>query len=377
MNLITVGRVDKSIFEEGSAEQTRIAGYGELFDRLVVVAFFPKKAGYVATKIAPNVEIVPTNSVFSFLYPWSAYRIVGALLKGADWVISTQDPFDAGIVGYMIRKKYNTPLHVQVHTDVMSPYFRMESLKNKIRYLLACFILQRADGIRVVSKRIFQSLVTAFQELEKKIIVSPIYVPIDSSFASAGESGFRHEWQHFDFLFLMASRLTREKDFPMAITTMKRVVEQRPHVGLLIVGDGPEKKKLQRLVDAANLHEHIIFVPRTEHILPYYKMCDLLLITSRYEGYGRTAIEALSVGKPVVMTDVGVAGWIVQDHDNGLIVPVGDDVACAKALVSFIDDRVLRHRLQESARDPIPYSMTEERYKELYKASIEGLIKKQ
>ncbi len=381
MNLLTIGRVDKSVFEEGSAERTRIANYGKLFDRLVIVAFFPKKAGFIATKIAPNVEVIPTNSLTIFLFPWSAYRIVKKLFSEGDaqkeqWVVSAQDPFESGIAVYAVSRQFRIPFHIQIHTDVMSPFFGAESFKNKIRQMLAQYILRKADGIRVVSRRIFQSLVSFDKSLEKKIVVLPIYVRTHVNTHTFAKQEIRHEWQHFDFLFLMMSRLTREKDFPMAISAMKRVIHHHPRVGLLIVGDGPEKKKLERLVSSANLYEHIIFVPRTEDIAYYYKMCDAFLITSRYEGYGRTAIEALSEGKPVIMTDVGAAGWIVQDHDNGLIVPVGDNDACAKALISFIDDRVLRHRLQESAHDPVPFTMTEERYNELYRASIESLIVK-
>jgi len=55
-------------------------------------------------------------------------------------------------------------------------------------------------------------------------------------------------------------------------------------------------------------------------------------LTSNYEGYGRTIIEAQACGLPVVMTDVGVAGEFILEGENGLIVPVGDDVALADAI---------------------------------------------
>lgn len=379
MNVVTIGRVDKSIFEEGSAERARIADYGKLFDRLVVIAFFPERAGYASTTIAPNVEVVPTNSLAPFLYPWDAYRLVRKIFseggeKDAKWVVSAQDPFESGIVAYVASRRLHVPLHIQVHTDVMSPFFGAESVKNKIRQMLARFVLRRADGIRVVSKRIFRSLVQFSKYLEKKIVVLPILVSTEAYRRTDATNRVRNQWQHFDFIFLMASRLTQEKDIPLAIRAIGRIAQQFPRVGLLIVGDGPEKAGLERLMRKLNLQENIIFINRTEQLADYYHACDAFVITSQYEGYGRTAIESLAAGKPVIMTDVGVADWIVRDHDNGLVIPVGDEGALVEALKVFLSDRVLRHRLHESAREAHGGEMTKAQYDELYKASLESLI---
>ncbi len=85
----------------------------------------------------------------------------------------------------------------------------------------------------------------------------------------------------------------------------------------------------------------------------YYKTADLFLLTSNYEGYGRTIIEAMAAGCPVVMTDVGIAGEIIKDGYDGSVVPVGDAKKLEESLLKLIGDRVLRTNLALSAENTL------------------------
>ncbi|HEY4497260.1 MAG TPA: glycosyltransferase, partial [Candidatus Paceibacterota bacterium] len=87
---------------------------------------------------------------------------------------------------------------------------------------------------------------------------------------------------------------------------------------------------------------------------------------SNYEGYGRTVIEAFAAGCPVVMTDVGIAGEIVVDQKNGLVVPVGDVLALTQALVIVYKDEAFRKTFIE-LRDKA-------RYIKNYHDAVEKLI---
>ena len=84
----------------------------------------------------------------------------------------------------------------------------------------------------------------------------------------------------------MSSRLERVKNIPLAIEAFKKVVEQEKNTGLIILGDGTEKKPLIKLVKNLDLEKNIIFEGWQENVLQYLKSADLFLNTSNHEGCG-------------------------------------------------------------------------------------------
>ena len=244
-----------------------------------------------------------------------------------------------GLLGFLLKRKFKIPLQLQIHTDFLSPYFWRESLKNKIRVLLARFLLPRADGIRVVSERIKNSLIINHLSFPAKIIVLPVFINIEGIRAIVIATDIHKKYSQFDFIILMASRLTREKNIGMAISALQSLIRTNRRIGLIIVGDGPELKTLKLQTANHKLQTNIIFESSVdfETLISYYKTADLFLLTSNYEGYGRTIVEALAAGCPVVMTDVGVAGEIVKDEMNGRIIQTGDTTSLVSVLTNKVN----------------------------------------
>ena len=153
---------------------------------------------------------------------------------------------------------------------------------------------------------------------------------------------------------------------------VKDLVKKYPKIGLVIVGDGPEEKKLK--AQSLKLKANVIFEPWTDDLISYYKTCDVFLLTSNYEGYGRTAVEALASGSLVIMTDVGVAGDIAKDGYNSLIVPVGDKIGMERAIEKMINDRALHAKLSLSSENLIYKMLSKREYLEQLKKSWEAYL---
>src|SRR5690606_10213044 len=119
-----------------------------------------------------GVHAHPTASASRFLYGWDAIRIARSLPRPD--VITVQDPFETGFVGIILSVLLRAPLHVQIHTDFLSPYFGSVSLFNRVRAAIAGIALNRAKRIRVVSERIKRSLEEKYQ-LKAPVTVLPIY----------------------------------------------------------------------------------------------------------------------------------------------------------------------------------------------------------
>ncbi|MBI1755190.1 glycosyltransferase family 4 protein, partial [Candidatus Azambacteria bacterium] len=207
------------------------------------------------------------------------------------------------------------------------------------------------------SERIKKSLVSRVKIHISKIDVLPIFVDVEKIGSAPVKTDLRKKYPQFDFIALMASRFSREKNIPLAIEAFTEVVKKHPRAGLVIVGDGPEESNYET-------GQNIVVEKWTDDLLSYYKTADVFLLASDYEGYGRTAVEALAAGLPVVMTDAGIAGEVVKDGENGLVTPVGDARAFADAIL-----RIREKRVTLKAR--MPFSFSKEDYLKRYKDSWE------
>ena len=92
----------------------------------------------------------------------------------------------------------------------------------------------------------------------------------------------------------------------------------------MLVGDGLEKDKIKQKIKELNFKKNIITEDWTNDPIGYLKIADCLVFPSSSEGYGLVAMEAIAVGTPVIMTDVGVANYELKSGSKVKIVPVGD-----------------------------------------------------
>ncbi len=251
---------------------------------------------------------------------------------------------------------------MQIHTDVFSPYFVQSSVLNIFRVWLAKFLIPRASCVRVVSERIRRSIVSRFMLHDSRIKVLPIF---SLKKESGGSANLREQYPGYDFYILMASRLTHEKNIPLALEAVRELSKKYPKTLLVIVGSG-------LLVRYIEPDENIKLEGWRDELGGYYRGADVFLLTSNYEGYGMAAAEALQYGLPVIMTDVGVAGEIVKSGVNGLIVPVGDKNALVQALEKLYKDKELRARLSQNACNV--KMQTEEEYLKLYIESLKKCL---
>ncbi|TSD02218.1 MAG: glycosyltransferase [Parcubacteria group bacterium Athens0714_24] len=303
---ILVISTDRKLFEENSGVRQRIVEYGSLVEEMHIVVFSKRQSQISNLKSQKfgNVFLYPTNSRSRWFYICDAIKIGKKILSNkGQWLITTQDPFECGWVGYWLAKKFKISLQLQIHTDFLSPYFVKESVLNKIRIYIAKFLIPRANCIRVVSERIKNSL-------KKDSVVLPIFVDVQKIREAPIKTDLHSRYSQFNFIILMAGRLTKEKNINFAIEAIKEIGDK--NIGLIIVGG--------RLIEE-KMPANIIFESWTDDLASYYKTADLFLLTSNYEGYGMTLVEAAAAGCKIISTDVGIAREILEEEN---ICRVGD-----------------------------------------------------
>ena len=305
--------IDKKIFDEGSDVQNRMIEYGQLFDELHIVVY--TKKGFKDSKISPNVFLYTTNTGFKPMYFSGAYKISKEIIRKHNIDIITSQEAFTNKVAIKLKKKFkDIKLQVQIHTDFLSERFKKESFKNLLKYKGYVRGVKIADCVRVVSESMKDKLIKYFGIDDARIFVLPIFVDTEKIKNTVTTVDLYKKYPQFEKIILMVSRLEKEKNIPLAISAMKDMTKKYPKIGLVIVGSGSEKKNLK-------LNNNVVLDGwrDKETIYSYYKSADLLLVTSDYEGYGLTIIEALASGLPVLSTDVGIAreaGACITNRNN-------------------------------------------------------------
>jgi len=144
-----------------------------------------------------------------------------------------------------------------------------------------------------------------------------------------------------------AGRLTAAKALEVAFAALVQV----EGVALAIAGDGPDRRSLERAAHELGLNGRVTFLgaqPR-ERVLELFHAADASLLSSSWENFPHTVVEALAAGTPVIATAVGGVPEVVRDGENGLLVPPGDPAALAAAIRRYLGDAELRARLQAAA----------------------------
>lgn len=344
MNILTLS-LGRNILKTGSRERERMALYARASTSLHIIVLTRREHGYAEEVHEGNLHIYPTNSRSRFLMLVDALFIGRRIMKGRDvWTISAQDPFAIGLAAYLLtRLVKNARFHVQLHGDYFGDtVWGSGTLLRGVRHALARTLLTRACRVRVVSERIKHSLLREGVP-EARITVLPIRPELERFM-----DGEREARGGEVLSLLMASRFAREKDIPLALRAWSMIAPTFPHAHLTLIGAGSEETHIRALIKTLGLETRVTILPWTEHIEQQFKDADVFLLSSRHEAYGLTLIEALASGLPIVTTNVGCVGEVVEDGVHGIVVPVGDGDSFARALKRMLGDTAFRTACREA-----------------------------
>lgn len=360
--------IDRKIFESGSDAERRHIAYGGMVDELHIVVFTPP--GYSARQLSAHTFVYPTNTAWKPFYFFDAYRLCREIIgHHKDTLVTIQDGLN-NVLGAFLRFRYKIKLQLQVHDDIFNPRFVWESWRTILDHAGYLIGIRFADCIRVVSQRAARSVRRHILQIPT---VLPIFIDTERIEKYQADFDLHEKFPQFKTIILTVSRLAYEKRIDVALHAFAKVHKTRDTVGLVIVGDGPLKQKLQNLAKRLGVETSVVFVGWQEDPLSYYKTSDIFLLTSNYEGYGRTLVEATAAGLPIVATDVGLVGEILHADHSVLSCPVADAACIAGKISLLIADSSLRDRLRENALKAIRSAFPSwEEYLVAYKESWES-----
>jgi glycosyltransferase involved in cell wall biosynthesis len=145
-------------------------------------------------------------------------------------------------------------------------------------------------------------------------------------------------------------RLTSQKGFDVLIRAMALVREKMSGTRLVLVGEGGQRRSLEELARSERLTDTVVFAGYRTDVREILSAVDVYALSSMNEGMANTLLEAMSVGAPIVATDVSGSREAVRDGVDGLVVAPSDPSALADGILTLLQDRELSARLGASAR---------------------------
>ena len=207
-----------------------------------------------------------------------------------------------------------------------------EILRNMLYSCSKYIVLQTVDTVECFPKC-----------MHKKCVV--IGNPLPNNLPSPGK------YEEREKTILDVGRLIPTKNHQMMIKVFWKFFEKFPKYRLLIFGDGPEKQKLQDLIDGLQLQECVFLKGFSDSIYRELKKGGIYVSTSITEGISNSLIEALAMGIPTIATDcpVGGARACIQDGENGFLIPVNDEEQLLNRLEKLVTDKSLQKKFSTNS----------------------------
>ena len=195
-----------------------------------------------------------------------------------------------------------------------------------------------------------------------------VYNGVDLSiFDGIRRSKINYGFSEDSFVVAQIGRVVRDKGFHLFLEAFLKVAPIRPEVIGVIVGDtsvdGETEyyRQLKKMINEHNLQERFLFLKHVQNIPDFLGSIDLLVHPSRSEGFGRILCESMAMRTPVIATDVDAIPEIVENGISGLLIPWGDAMALANAIVQVIENPQLYGKLAKNARLRMEEHFSQER----------------
>ncbi len=225
-----------------------------------------------------------------------------------------------------------------VHENVFYSFSRISAYEKMILQMLKA-VYRLSHGIVAVSQGLLDSQISFYKKTlprHQQKIFNPIVENLSTVVPFRKPGGTKE-----NFRIISAGRLSVEKDFITLIRSFS-LLTNRENVTLTIFGEGPERQKLEELVEELGLGQHVFLPGFSNDIRSQFIASDLFIMSSIWEGFGNVLVEAMAAGCPIISTNCESGPpEILAGGKFGKLVPVGDFEAMARAIERFRKGDVL------------------------------------
>lgn len=279
-------------------------------------------------------------------------------------VISAQQPV-------MLTFHSTIPLDAKL-TRVESLYSVLVKLQAPVSYKLELNNVKQATCVNTVSPRVTKALQSYIGFSDK----------IDVMWNGVNTNTFKPAYKdrRQKRLVLTVSRLEPGKGLHDLIEAAELIVRKDPEVRFLIVGEGGMRDSLEKRIRQIGLGRSIQLtghIFERDRLVDLYQSAALFVLPSHHEGMPTVILESMACGCPVLATSVGGIPSLIQDGENGGLIPPGNACALAQRILDLLQNPQLLTYLSKQARDMVEDRFSWEiicsRYLQQYKSMLQGV----
>lgn len=330
----------------------------------------------------PLADELKKKKIDIFLIPMRA-RSDMAAVRGINKLLRKYDPDilhahgqRAGLLARIAAR--GLPIKIVYTEHTRTPQFHLISPALDWAHIRAMQMADRWTDMNIaVSKAVANFLVES--KITKPHKIKVIYNSIDSASKEhidkttldiINQYGLRKK----DIIVGTIGSLNIQKDTATLIKAMSKVFKKLPQAKLVLVGSGPLKYKLQKLVQKLKITDQVVFTGTIKEISSILQLFTIFVLPSRSEAFGISILEAMKAKVPVIATRVGGIPEIITNNRDGILIEPGNPKILSSAIMKLLNDRKLQHKLIRGGEETIKrFSLsrmiqeTSKLYKELLK----------
>ncbi len=360
-----VGGVERRIMEMGR----------RLVKEADVTVYSGTKAGFREPTKVYDMDFIPchsTDRVFP-LDNWTFNRsIIKMTNKFDDDIFEAHTVSAYGLPRALKRQGIKKPFIQVVHGVLAEEYeqakkegyttFRSRVANYFMSHLarLEMQTAQEATLVVTISRYSLQKMETRYRIDPKKVRIVPNGVDIEKFQPMPDQAAAKREFSlSKDPYVLFIGSLIPRKGLPFLIEAAKRIVQEKKETKFLIVGDGPQRKELDLLIQAMGLTGNFFFMKNVPNfkLAALYNSADVFVLPSIQEGQGIVLLEAQACGRPVVAFDIGGVNEAVLNNRTGLLVRQGS-YELAESILRLLADKSLQKTMGDAGRKLVTEDFT-------------------
>jgi len=310
-------------------------------------------------------SIEMTRQITPFKDLKSLWLMYWYLRKAKPEIVHTHTP-KAGLIGMIAAKLAG--VKIRLHTVAGLPLMESMGVKRimldfveKLTYSFASKIYPNSYGLKeFIIKEKFCN------ESKLKIIGNGSTNGIDLKhfdpelFSEKQKQSLKEELKisENDFVFVFVGRLVKDKGINELVVAFSKLIKsikdkpQMPLVKLLLVGELESELDplFPEVLEEINSNPNIIFVGFQKDVRLYFGISNVLVFPSYREGFPNVVMQAGAMGLPSIVTDINGCNEIIENEENGVVIPTKDEAAIQNAMKIFLENKEYYHNLQSNSR---------------------------
>lgn len=374
---------DKSIAEEGSASFRRISGLKDVFQEVHIVILDLKtdSEDFEVIRLFKNIWLYKTESTSWWKLSRDAYRLAEKqmIFNGvfrAD-VIIAEDPFESGLAGWFLSKKYESPMQLHIYEDFYDEVF-LETTNHPTLYEWSVnYLLKKVKSVRTKTEFQRQAVIEENKKLKDNVETLPSYYNLEAWRDAKPAFDLKKKYSQFKFIMLHISLMRNSSHSSEVLAGAATILKKYQTICLVVVGSGPLRSHLEKQAIELGVEKQIKFEPMPSEILSHLKTAHVLLHLSENSEEDETLLAAASVKLPMIALSTGLAGKLFVDDESAQLCDVADVTCVSSAINRYLNENRDRSSFALRAHEIVFDKIVQDydAYIEAYKNSVERCLK--